>query len=77
VARETVESFRRLTAAEKGELKPYHLATHRVATGESADKLAQRLPYQQLQLDRFRILNGLQADQGLQAGQLVKLIVAD
>ncbi len=77
VAKETVESFRRLTAAEKAELKPYRLTTHRVAADESPDKLAQRLPYQRLQLDRFRILNGLRADQAMQPGQLVKLIVAD
>jgi predicted Zn-dependent protease len=71
---DTAQSFHRLTAAEADALQPRRLRLHRVRPGERVANLARRLPYDDHRSQRFRVLNGLGPDDGLQAGQTVKLV---
>ena len=73
--RETTYSFRRLSEGEAAALKPYRIAIHRVEPGDSVYSLAQRLPFPEYRVERFRVLNGLGPNEGLRAGDLVKLVV--
>ncbi|WP_119167132.1 M48 family metalloprotease [Algihabitans albus] len=72
---DTLYSFRRLSEAEAQELKPQRLVLHRVEQGENVASLARRLPFANYREARLRALNGLSADQEVQAGQTVKLVV--
>ncbi len=72
--RRTTYSFRKLSAAEAGRIKPKRIRLHKVRSGETASRLASRFPYDDFQLERFQTLNGLQAGQPLRAGQTVKII---
>jgi len=76
-ARGTAFSFRRLTDAEKRELKPRRLVTRPLQKGETVADLAESLPFPALREDRFRVLNGLAASEALQTGRIIKLIVED
>ena len=67
-------SFRRLNAADRASLRPYRIRIHRVGPGDTVESLAARTPFQNAQVDRFRVLNGLKPGQRLQPGQLVKLV---
>ena len=73
--RETTYSFRKLSAAQAAALKPWRLALHKVRPGETATKLAARMPYPDYGLQRFLVLNGLNETSPLPAGRTVKLIV--
>ncbi len=73
--RQAVFSFRGLTNEERQQAKPYRLKLVRVAPGDSVSGLAGRLPYRRLQLDRFRVLNGLEENAILRSGQTLKFIV--
>jgi predicted Zn-dependent protease len=46
-----------------------------VGAGDTVQSLAGRMAYSSFQAERFRILNGLDADDGLERGRRVKLIV--
>ena len=73
--RETVQTFRRLSLAEIQSVKPLRLAVVRVATGETPEQIAARMAPVERPLERFRILNGLDANERLKPGDFVKLIV--
>jgi len=68
-------SFRKLTAAQAAAARPQRISVVRVRAGDTVDSLAARLPFADRKTDRFRVLNGLEPNQGLRAGQLVKLVV--
>jgi predicted Zn-dependent protease len=46
-----------------------------VGPRDSVDTLARRMAYTSYQTERFRVLNGLTAGEGVQPGQRVKLVV--
>jgi len=46
-----------------------------VGAGDTVQSLAGRMAYSSYQAERFRILNGLTGNDGLQRGQRVKLVV--
>lgn len=73
--RDTAFSFRRLSAGEISQLKPQRLRIITVATGDTVESLARRMPFSSFQVERFRVLNGLSEGQQLQPGQRVKIIV--
>jgi predicted Zn-dependent protease len=73
-ARATLESFRKLSRAEAADLEPRRLRLHTVRAGESVEGLARRLPYDDLRLERFRVLNALDANVRLAPGRVVKLV---
>ncbi|HEY4135969.1 MAG TPA: M48 family metalloprotease [Alphaproteobacteria bacterium] len=73
--RTTTYSFRKLTAAQAAAVKPLRVAVTRVGAGDTVDRLAARMAFPDRQVERFRVLNGLQPNEGLKAGQLVKIVV--
>ena len=75
--RRTTHSFRRLSEAEAAALEPLRLTVHTVQEGETVARLAEKMPFGDFRERRFRVLNGLDADDELQVGDKVKLIVAN
>ena len=72
--RRTTYSFRRLSQRQARALKPRRLRTVRVRRGDTVQRLARRMAFKDLQVQRFRVLNGLEPGQGLRAGQMVKIV---
>jgi predicted Zn-dependent protease len=73
--RESVESFRRLTLAEMNVAKPLRLKVVAVAPGDTSERLAQQMAVSDRPLERFLILNGLEAGEALKPGDKVKVVV--
>lgn len=71
----TTFSFRRLSANEAAALKPSRIAIVTVGPGDTADRLAARMPFADFRRERFEVLNGLKPGQQPAVGQKVKLIV--
>ena len=46
-----------------------------VGSGDTINSLASRMAYSDNQVERFRVLNGLTSNEGISAGQKVKLVV--
>ena len=46
-----------------------------VRSGDTVNSLASRMAYSDNQVERFRVLNGLTSNEGVSAGQKVKLVV--
>jgi predicted Zn-dependent protease len=72
--RETTYSFRALSAAEAARLTPYRLRIHRSGAGETAARIAARMPFEDHHLRRFLVLNGLNRDQSFPTGHRVKTV---
>lgn len=72
--RDSAYSFRSMSASEKNSVRPYHLRLYTAKAGDSVASLARRQPFTQLQEERFRILNGLDANEGLVSGRVYKII---
>jgi predicted Zn-dependent protease len=73
--REAVGTFRRLTLAEIQSAKPLRLKIVKVQPGDTVEHLASRMALIDRQLDRFRVMNGLDGGDRVQPGDLVKIIV--
>ena len=72
--RRTTFSFRRLSAREKADLKPWRVTTPKVASGSSVARLSRGLPLPGPKEEWFRVLNGLAPNSQPFAGQRVKLV---
>jgi predicted Zn-dependent protease len=70
-----VQSVRRLTAQQAAAIRPRVVQIVTVGAGDTVQSLANRMAYTNHQVERFRVLNGLAANQNVQAGQRVKLVV--
>lgn len=70
-----VQSVRRLTAQQAAAIRPRVIQIVTVGAGDTVQSLAGRMAYSSFQAERFRILNGLDADDGLERGRRVKLVV--
>jgi predicted Zn-dependent protease len=70
-----VQSVRRLSAQEAAAIRPRVIQLVTVGAGDTVQSLAARMAYSSYQAERFRILNGLRANDSLQRGQRVKLVV--
>ncbi|MEM7651126.1 MAG: M48 family metalloprotease [Pseudomonadota bacterium] len=68
-------SFRNMSASEKNSVRPYKLSTFVAKSGDSVASVARRQHFDKLQEERFRVLNGLQPGERLQAGTLYKRVV--
>jgi predicted Zn-dependent protease len=73
--RESVSSFRRLTLEEIEQAKPLRIKIITVGPADTVEKLAGRMALIDRQVDRFRILNGLEAGDRLKPGDQVKIVV--
>jgi predicted Zn-dependent protease len=72
--RETVNTFRRLTLAEIQAARPLRLKIITVQPGDTVDSLSHRMAGVDRQLERFRILNGLDAKATVKARDRVKIV---
>jgi predicted Zn-dependent protease len=70
----SVNTLKYLSEAEAKAVKPLRLKILTVQAGDTAQKLADMLPFTRYRLERFRVLNGLRENEGLQAGQKVKVV---
>ncbi|ARQ02886.1 M48 family metalloprotease [Pseudorhodoplanes sinuspersici] len=73
--REAVNSFRRMSVAESRSARPLRLKIVTVGPRDTVEKLASQMGYADRQLERFRVLNGLDVNDKLKPGDLVKLVV--
>jgi predicted Zn-dependent protease len=73
--RDCVNTFRRLTIAAIQSVKPLRLRVVKVGPDDSIESLASRLALVDHQMERFRVLNGLEGNERPKVGDLVKLIV--
>jgi predicted Zn-dependent protease len=67
-------SLRRLSSAEAAAIRPRYVRVHTVRPGETVRTLAGRMAYTDAPLERFLVLNRLDANAALQPGTKVKLI---
>ncbi len=70
----TTYSFRRLTNSEKTSLKPPKLKIVTAKSGDTVASLASQMAFSDFKEDRFRVLNGLNPNQSIQAGQVYKIV---
>jgi predicted Zn-dependent protease len=74
-ARETVNSFRRLTLEEIQAARPLRIKVITVQPGDTVESLSHRMAGVDRPTDRFRILNGLDAHAQVKVRDLVKIVV--
>jgi predicted Zn-dependent protease len=74
-ARETVNSFRRLTLEEIQAARPLRIKVITVQPGDTVESLAHRMTGVDRPAERFRILNGLDARAQVKVRDLVKIVV--
>lgn len=75
VFRESVNTFRRMSLAEIAQARPLRMKIVKVAPGDTVEKLASRMAPTDHAVARFRVLNGLEADDRLKPGSEVKIVV--
>ena len=73
--RDSVATFRRLSAAEAQQAKPLRLKIITVRAGDTVEGLARRMALIDRQVERFRVLNGLEPGERLRGGEQVKIVV--
>jgi len=71
---ETFASFHRLSPTDSARLRPLHIKTHRAKPGETIGQLAEQMQGVDRRLETFRVLNGLDVGDQIDAGRLVKLV---
>ncbi len=75
IFRESIGTFRRMSLAEIEEAKPLRVKVVTVGPGDTVEKLATRMAVADRQVERFRVLNGLEAGARLKSGSEVKIVV--
>jgi predicted Zn-dependent protease len=73
--RDSVGTFRRMSLAEIEDAKPLRLQIVTVGPGDTVEKLANRMAVADRQVERFRVLNGLEPGERLKTGSEVKIVV--
>ena len=68
-------SFRHLTEAEKSAMKPLRIKVITVKAGDTVEKLAEQMPYEDHRLERFRVLNDLGDGKGGTPGQKLQMVI--
>ena len=69
------QSMRRVSDSEAANVVPRKIDVVTVARGDTVSSLARRMAYTDAQEARFRVLNGLGSNEGVAAGQKVKIVV--
>jgi predicted Zn-dependent protease len=70
-------SFRKIADDEVDKIKPMRIKVVTVRRGDTATSLSKQMAFDDHQLDRFLMLNGLATGNELKAGDRVKLVVSD
>ena len=73
--RETVSSFRRLTLAEVQAARPLRVKVITVQPGDTVESLANRMANIDRAVERFRLLNGLDAKGNVKVRDRVKIVI--
>jgi predicted Zn-dependent protease len=73
--REAVASFRRMSTAEIRSARPLRIKVVTVTSRDSIERLAARMAVSDKPVERFRVLNGMDAGDKLEPGTMVKLVV--
>ena len=68
-------SMRRISAQQAGNVIPRVVDVVTVRSGDTVASLARNMAYDDNQVARFRVLNGLSSDENVTPGQKVKLVV--
>ncbi len=68
-------SMRRITQTEASVVVPQRIQVVTVARGDTVASLARRMDYTTAQVERFRVLNALGANEEVTPGQRVKIVV--
>lgn len=71
----SVETFRRITPAEAQAARPERLRIVTVRPGDTVERLARRMGPGPRPLERFRVLNGLDAGDKVSPGDRVKIVM--
>ena len=74
-ARETVNSFRRLTLEEIQAARPLRIKVVTAQPGDTVESMAHRMANIDHPTERFRVLNGLDAHAQIKARDRVKIVV--
>jgi predicted Zn-dependent protease len=74
-SRETLGSFRRMSRTEADAARPLRLKSVIVGPNDNVERLASRMAVGDKPLERFRVLNGLDAGDKLKPGDKVKIVV--
>jgi len=74
-ARETVNSFRRLTLEEIQAARPLRIKVITVQPGDTVESLSHRMAGVDRPVERFRVLNGLDSHAQVKVRDLVKIVV--
>ena len=69
-----VGSFHRISKAQAARVKPLRIKVVKVRVGDTVASLATRMSFRDHREQRFRVLNGLEATDGLRAGEEVKIV---
>ncbi len=72
--RQTAQGFKIMTEAEATKQVPYRIRLHQVRAGETAEKIAVAMPFDDYKVERFMTLNGLRAGEQPKTGALVKIV---
>ncbi|WP_420810797.1 M48 family metalloprotease [Croceicoccus ponticola] len=67
-------SMRKISSAEAAAVKARKIAVYTVKSGDTLQSIAGRMAYSSNQLERFLVLNSLESNSSLQAGQKVKIV---
>ncbi len=70
----TTYSFRRMTAEEKRDIKPYRIRIVTAGAGDTVQSMARRMAFDNLKEERFRVLNAIAPGETLIPGQLYKIV---
>ncbi len=71
--RDSIQTFRRLSDREKT-AKPLHLKIVKVQQGDTVESIAAGMVFSDHQVERFRVLNGLDDREELKTGDFVKIV---
>lgn len=69
-----VMSFRKISAAEARAVKPLRIRIVTARKGDSISSLASRMDGSAFQVERFRVLNGLEPNRRIDAGERFKIV---
>jgi predicted Zn-dependent protease len=73
--RDSVATFRRMSLKETEQVHPLRLKIVTAGAHDSVEKLARRMAIPDHQIERFRVINGLIANDRIKPGEKVKMVV--
>jgi predicted Zn-dependent protease len=73
--RDSINTFRRMTLSEMQSARPLRIKLVQARRGDTVDRLARRMAVGDRQVERFRVLNGLDTHDKIKPGDLIKIVV--